>query len=280
MIYDQAEKLRDSVKSARIVTTVSGKGGVGKSLITLNLAVTLAKAGKKVLVFDMDIGFANLNILGGIESKHTLKEFFTGSKLRDIVESTKYGFWLLSGGNSTGDFYAFQLGERERLFSEFYEFGGEMDFIIFDTGAGYSRMLEGIYEASNDFILVITPEPTAVVDGYTFMKLLAVKKVNSRFFLVVNMVNDLAEGRALIERFELSTTRFTDLNFEKGFSIIADQQVRKAVRDQTPFTLSYRSIQPSLAIMGLSSVIAGEDLSDDKNRSFVDRIKNIFGLRR
>ncbi|MGC8637407.1 MAG: AAA family ATPase [Athalassotoga sp.] len=277
---DQASELRDQVHLARIITTVSGKGGVGKSLTTLNLAVALSNMGKRVLVFDMDVGFANLNILGDIESRKTLKDFFGGLKLKDIIEKTKYGFWLLNGGNSANDFYAFQFGERERLFSEFYEFVSDVDYILFDTGAGYSKMLDDIYTASDDFILVITPEPTAIMDGYTFVKLLSMKKPDGRFFLVVNMVNDLSEGRNIIERFEDVARRFSSLRFEKGFSILNDPQVRRSVREQIPFIISYKSIQPSLAILGLSSFINGNTNHVQDKRTFVDRIKSIFGLRR
>lgn len=277
---DQASDLRDQVHLARIITTVSGKGGVGKSLITLNLAVALSNVGKRVLVFDMDVGFANLNILGGIESRKTLKDFFSGMRLKDIVEKTKYGFWLLNGGNSANDFYAFQFGERERLFSEFYEFINDVDYILFDTGAGYSKLLDNVYLASDDFILVITPEPTAIMDGYTFVKLLSMKKPDGRFFLVVNMVNDLSEGRNIIERFEDVAERFSSLKFEKGFSILNDSQVRKSVREQIPFTLAYKNIQPSFAILGLSSVINGNEIDAQNHKSFIERIRNIFGLRR
>lgn len=276
---DQASELREQIKAARIITIVSGKGGVGKSLVTLNLAITLTNMGKNVLVFDMDVGFANLNILGGIESNKTLKDFFSGMKLRDVIDKTKYGFWLLNGGNSANDFYAFQFGERERLFSEFYEFVGDVDYILFDTGAGYSKMMDDVYQASSDFVIVITPEPTAVMDGYTFVKLLSMKKPDGKFFLVVNMVNDLSEGRNLIERFEDVSARFSSLKFEKGFSIMNDQQVRKSVREQKPFTISYKTIQPSFAIMGLSSAISGVEISNDR-KSFVDKVKGLFGLRR
>ncbi len=281
MIRDQATGLREKVKTSRIVTIASGKGGVGKSLVTLNLAVTLSGMGKKVLVFDMDVGFANLDVLGGINVHRTLKDFFMGEKLENIIEKNQYGFWLLSGGNSANDIYAFQMGERERLFSEFYKFGNEMDYILIDMGAGYSELLDGAYTSSDDFILVITPEPTAIMDGYTFLKILSIKDIKSRLFLVVNMANDLSEGRVLVEKFQEITSKFTSLKFEKGYSILQDMKVRKSVREQNPFINSYKAIQPSFAIKGIASSITREEISaKNESSSFFNKLKGFFRMGR
>ncbi len=282
MINDQATMLRNELKTARFVTVASGKGGVGKSLVTMNVAVSLSKMNKKVLVIDMDVGFANLEVLGGLHLKHTLKDFFSGVDLGEIIEKTKYGFWLLSSGNDVNDIYAFQMGERERLFSEFQKLGSEMDYILIDMGAGYSELMDNIYTITDDFILVITPEPTSIMDGYTFLKILSIKELKSRMLLVVNMVNDLSEGRILIKKFGEVITKFTSLQFEKSYSILNDPRVRRSVRDQKPFVISHEKIQPTFGIIGISSAIAGRDYKNNapKKMSFANKIKRFFRLER
>ncbi len=282
MIPDQAATLRNKLKTARFITIASGKGGVGKSLVTMNLAISLSKMNKKVLVIDMDVGFANLEVLGGIHLEHTLKDFFSGISLNEIVEKTKYDFWLLSSGNDVNDIYAFQMGEKERLFSEFQRFGSEMDYILIDMGAGYSSLMDNIYTITDDFILVITPEPTAIMDGYTFLKILSIKGLKSRLFLIVNMVNDLSEGRLLIKKFGEVTSKFTSLRFEKSYSILNDPRVKRSVREQKPFVISYEKIQPTFGIMGISSAIAGKDGKNNipERMSFASKIRRFFRLGR
>ena len=278
MIEDQAVALRNSVDTAKFVVFASGKGGVGKSLVTLNTAVSLAKRGKKVLVIDMDVGFANLDVLGGINVKHTLKDFFNeGLSVKDIVEETAYGFSLLSSGNDVEDIYAFEMGEMERFFSEFQMLGSEMDYVLIDMGAGYSEKMDNAYMASDDFILVLTPEPTAIMDAYTFLKILSLKGLKSKLYLMVNMANSLNEGRMLGKRFQEITSKFTTLKFEKSYSMLNDIRVKKSVREQKPFVLSYKHIQPTFGVMGLVSAIM-ENQHEMVNRkgSFVEKIKKFF----
>ncbi len=278
MIEDQAVALRNSVDTAKFVVFASGKGGVGKSLVTLNTAVSLAKRGKKVLVIDMDVGFANLDVLGGINVKHTLKDFFNeGLSVKDIVEETAYGFSLLSSGNDVEDIYAFEMGEMERFFSEFQMLGSEMDYVLIDMGAGYSEKMDNAYMASDDFVLVLTPEPTAIMDAYTFLKILSLKGLKSKLYLMVNMANSLNEGRMLGKRFQEITSKFTTLKFEKSYSMLNDIRVKKSVREQKPFVLSYKHIQPTFGVMGLVSAIM-ENQHEMVNRkgSFVEKIKKFF----
>ncbi len=278
MIRDQAATLRGKVETARFVVVASGKGGVGKSLVTLNMAISLAKSGKKVLVIDMDVGFANLDVLAGINVKHSLKDFFNGFALEDVLEKTKYGFWLLSGGNDASDIYAFQTGERERFFSEFQSLGSGLDYILIDMGAGYSEKMDSAYSVADDFILVLTPEPTAVMDGYTFLKILSIKGFTSRLFLMINMANDLSEGRLLGKRFQEITSKFTSLQFEKSYSMLNDPKVKRSVREQKPFVLSYKHIQPTFGIMGMTSAIMGKEMEKkgSQRMAFADKIKKFF----
>jgi flagellar biosynthesis protein FlhG len=279
MIEDQAVALRNSVDTAKFVVFASGKGGVGKSLVTLNTAVSLANKGKKVLVIDMDIGFANLDVLAGINVKHTLKDFFNdGLSVNEIIEKTDYGFYLLSSGNGVEDIYAFEMGERQRFFSEIQTIGSDMDYVLVDMGGGYSEKMDNAYMASDDFVLILTPEPTAIMDGYTFLKILSLKGLKSKLYLMVNMANTLSEGRLLGKRFQEITSNFTTLKFEKSYSMLNDLRVKKSVREQKPFVLSYKHIQPTFGIMGLVSAI----MENQERRpaggkiGFAEKIKKFF----
>ena len=186
----QAEGLK---KKPKIINVVSGKGGVGKSVIAVNLSIALKNMKKNVLLFDADVGFGSAEILLGITSKKTLKDYFQKEeKLEEIVVKTQHNIDLLSSGIDVEDLVYFNVGDRERLFKDFTRLLNVYDYIVLDFPPGYNEGLESFYESSDYLIVVTTPEPTSLINCYTFLKIMVIKGVEpEEIHLVFNMVKDM-----------------------------------------------------------------------------------------
>lgn len=254
---DQAQSLREymhriNVQSqdkpaARVITITSGKGGVGKSNFTLNFALALKEAGKKVIILDLDLSTANINILMGINSRYSLSEVLNQKKsIWDILEKGIEGIEYIAGGLEIQDLL--QLDDQMLIYfwNQIQELQNYADFILLDTGAGISKELVDFILASDETILVTTPEPTAIADSYAVMKtVLQYTKNVPKFRLVVNRAHSYREAVETSRALKKVSNNFLKMNlYTLGF-VMEDIQVSKSVRSQTPFYLSYPNCEAS-----------------------------------
>ncbi len=273
---DQAEGLK---KDAKLISIVSGKGGVGKSLVAVNLSIAVAKTGKKVLLFDADIGFGNAEVLLGITTKKTLKDYFQKSaSLDEIIITTEYGVDLLSSGLDVEDLVYFNIGDRERLFKDFTRVINKYDYIIMDFPPGYNENLENFYSASDYLVVVTTPEPTSLINCYTFLKMTMIKGIEpDEIHLLLNMVKDMREGRRILERFLGVIERFIGISITATHVMKEDVNVKKSVEQQEPFIVKKQSIQPSLVMFRVANFITQTKPKVQKS-SFIERLKKFLGI--
>ncbi|MUT66372.1 MinD/ParA family protein [Paenibacillus sp. NEAU-GSW1] len=255
---DQAEALRNLVKQknsmernrmTRIVTVTSGKGGVGKSNFSLNFALALRRLGKKVLVFDADIGMANIDVLMGISSSSHLYHLFKQDKtIWDIVQEGPSGLQFIAGGSGFKDLL--ELSESEmRWFSEqIGKLDGMYDVILFDTGAGLSKETVLFIEAARETIIVTTPEPTSITDAYALIKMVKAKGVDPSFRLIVNRASDRKEGKQTADKISMAAERFLNTQLPTLGIIPDDPSVSKAVKRQVPFTIAFPGSEAARAI--------------------------------
>ncbi len=248
------------LKEPKVINVVSGKGGVGKSVLAVNLSVVLADRGKKVLLFDADIGFGSVEILLGTTSKRTLKDYFRKEiPLDEIVMKTDYGIDVLSSGLDVEDLVYFNIGDKAQLYRDFIRIMGKYDYIVLDFPPGYNENLESFYEASDFLIVVTTPEPTSLINTYTFIKVMTVKGVEPReIHLVMNMVKDLKEGRKVLDKLIGVIERFVGISVTTTHIIRQDSIVKKSVSQQKPFVVFKKTAQPSLAVYRISNMILRE----------------------
>ncbi len=273
---DQAEGLK---KDAKLISIVSGKGGVGKSLVAVNLSIAVAKTGKKVLLFDADIGFGNAEVLLGITTKKTLKDYFQKSaSLDEIIITTEYGVDLLSSGLDVEDLVYFNIGDRERLFKDFTRVINKYDYIIMDFPPGYNENLENFYSASDYLVVVTTPEPTSLINCYTFLKITMIKGIEpDEIHLLLNMVKDMKEGRKILERFLGVIERFIGISITATHVMKEDVNVKKSVEQQEPFIVKKQSMQPSLVMFRVANFITQTKPKVQKS-SFIERLKKFLGI--
>lgn len=244
-MFDQAQVLRimarkQKSKQTKIITVTSGKGGVGKSSLVLNLAISLKRKGRKVLVIDTDFGFSNIDVMLGVKTKYDLMSVINHNKdIRDIIEVGHEGVQFISGGS--GVYELTKLSEQEviNVVNSIKGLENIADTIIFDTGAGVSDNILRLITASDETILVTTPEPTAIVDAYALIKIISEEGISPNLSLVVNQADNPKDAQMASEGLTKIVKKNFDIDINKLGFISRDICMHKAVTRQIPVLVSY-----------------------------------------
>ncbi|CEG24320.1 Flagellum site-determining protein YlxH [Planococcus massiliensis] len=261
-MIDQAKLLREKVtqkkakkdkRPTRVIAVTSGKGGVGKSNFALNFALSLVQQNKKVLIFDVDLGFANIDVLLGRSPQESIATMIEKDlSIWDIIEEGPNGLQFISGGTGFDEMFRLDEAKMTKFFDELSQIQGHVDYIILDTGAGLSYENLRFILAADDVILVTTPEPTSITDAYSVVKMVHAKDENVHIKLVINQCTSDKEGTQTAENFKKVTEQFLNKQIGTLGYIPSDAQVPSAVKKQVPFTLAYPNGQASKAMQTLS----------------------------
>lgn len=254
MLTDQAQELRDLVdqsgnRRARIVAITSGKGGVGKSNIAVNLAIRLTKMGRKVVLLDADLGTANADVLCNISPGGDLAHVVAGRRtLTEAMVEAPGGFRLIPGASGLARMAAMGEYERSRLVQQLSELEEDYDLILVDTGAGVSPNVLSFALGADQLLVVTTPEPTSVADAYAVIKIVARQRADADVRILVNMVVDADEGRSVFKRIDAVCRRFLGLSTRYAGHVSTDPRVPMAVRRRRPFILESPNCDASTCI--------------------------------
>jgi flagellar biosynthesis protein FlhG len=263
-MIDQAQELRQMVnnvlssqdpnrKQTKVLTVTSGKGGVGKSNFTLNFALILQSYGYKVLIFDADIGFANIDVLMGITPQYNLHHMLKREKtIWEIINTGHNNLQFIGGGSGFQDLIRLSESEVDFFVQQINQLNGHVDFIIFDTGAGLSKETLRFIVAANETIVLTTPEPTSVMDAYSIIKMVRGMNYKVKFNLVVNRVADSQEGKQTAEKISLVAKRFLNMELPILGYVQDDYNVSRAVKKQVPFSIEFPN---SIATKGISEIV-------------------------
>lgn len=262
---DQAETLREIMKSksvspssgnkTRIITIASGKGGVGKTNISTNLAIAYAQIGKKVILMDADLGLANVNVVLGIIPKYNLYHLIRKQKtMSDIIMDTNYGIKIVAGASGFAKIANLTEEERRDFVNELSALSAA-DVIIIDTSAGVSHNVLSFVAAADEVLIVTTPEPTAITDAYGIIKIIAteIDNLNLGLKLVVNRVKSVVEGRKVAERVINIAGQFLNLKVDYLGYVYEDPAVQNAVLRQKPFLIMDPKGKASICLRHLVS---------------------------
>ncbi len=286
MRTDQAHLLRQLVgkapprQRAKIITIVSGKGGVGKTNLAVNLGIALSRSGKTTTIVDADLGLANVDVVLGQYFDHDLEHVIKGEKrLEEIIGLGPYGLQIIPAASGVQEMANMNPEERERLITELATLEYNTDFLIFDTGAGISRNVLAFANLADEVIVVVTPEPTSITDAYALVKLLVSTRAARSIALIVNRSLGLEDGRATGERFMTLAERFLRHKVQFLGVISDDVIVSQAVRKQRPFVLSHPDSTPSRQVDAIARSLVGETLAPVAERGLLLGLKRLFGGR-
>jgi flagellar biosynthesis protein FlhG len=254
-MFDQASGLRRMKKQiVKVIAVTGGKGGVGKTNVTLNLAMCLAQLGKKVLVLDADLGLANCDVMLGLRVERNLSHVLSGeAELDDILIEGPFGIKIAPATSGTQSMTELTAAEHAGLIRAFSELKTQFDILLVDTAAGISDMVLSFSRASQDVLVVVCDEPSSITDAYALMKILSREHGVQRFKIVANMVRSLREGQELYAKLTRVTDRFLDVTLELVATIPFDENVRKAARKQKAFVDAFPKTPASLAVKTLAA---------------------------
>lgn len=282
---DQAEALRQLVhsrtayKATRIVTVTSGKGGVGKSNFSLNFAMALQKRGYSVLLFDADMGMANIDVLLGMPAQYNLYHLLKREKtIWEIIQTGPGGLKFIAGGSGFKELIRLSEEELEFFAEQIGLLNGHVDFLLFDTGAGLSKETLRFITAAEETIVVTTPEPTSITDAYALIKMVKNLGRDVAFRLVVNRVSDEREGKQTADNIRQVAAKYLGLELPVLGYIPDDAHVSKAVKRQTPLASAYPASAAALGIDRIASRFLMEEGRREKHGGigFLQRIKRLW----
>ena len=262
-------------KGVKVVAVTAGKGGVGKSNISVNLAVCLASQGKKVLLLDADLGLANVDIMLGLQSKYNLSHVTQGvCQLKDIILNGPGGIKVVPA--SSGTEYMTQLTSIELagIINAFNELRDELDYMIIDTAAGISDTVLSFARSSQELMVVVCDEPTSLTDSYALIKIMSKRYQWQRFHIVANMVRKSQDGRDLFNKLLHVSEQFLDVRLEYLGAIPFDEQMHKAVKKQQPICSLYPNAAASKVIDQISKKMQKWTFSENSTgntRFFIER---------
>lgn len=249
---DQAQNLRNIIKlqrqteehQARVITVTSGKGGVGKSSMAINLAIQFRKRGKSVIIFDADLGLANIEVMFGAIPKYNLSDMiFRGKSIQDIIVKGPMDIGFISGGSGINGLGNLTYDQINYLIYKLKELENMADIVIIDTGAGISDSVIGFVEASSEVLLVTTPEPTSITDAYALLKVLNVRegfdRENTRLYMIANKTADYEDGKNLYNKLNVVVNKFLNINIDFLGIVPTDNNLGKAVMQQKPISIIY-----------------------------------------
>lgn len=256
---DQAEQLRNIIKLnpaprpvARIITVTSGKGGVGKSNTSINLACQFKKMGKRVIILDADFGLANIEIMFGTVPKHNLCDLiYQGKCITDIITWGPMDIGFISGGSGIAGLSNLSRDYLSYIIQNLAQLDAIADIIIIDTGAGISDAVLDFLVASGEILVVATPEPTSITDSYSLLKALnrhpRFLKEDSKIKVIANKVSGDAEGEDMYNKLNTVVNRYLKIPISYLGAIPQDSNLEKAVMQQKPVSIQSPNSKSALA---------------------------------
>ncbi len=291
-INSEADQLSDTAKlfrndssthNAKVITVTSGKGGVGKTNMTINLGIALSRLGMKVVILDVDFGLANIDVLFGVSTQYTLVDLIRGDRnIFEVLTNGPENVKFLSGGSGVEELIRLDNKQLKQFVGNLSILDKLYDIILIDTGAGLSRNVMSFILAADEVVLVTTPEPTAMTDAYALVKMVSRRELDKPIRVLVNKAESRLEADEIMAKLTTVSEKFLSLKLQKLGYILYDDCVVKAVKQQKPFLLGYPKSQASKQINEIAeNLLLGHGMNDlmvDKGaKGFFQRLISHFG---
>ncbi|HHW47819.1 MAG TPA: MinD/ParA family protein [Clostridiaceae bacterium] len=293
-MMDQAEKLRQVInnlklkqnmsqkeiannvgkKAAKVITITSGKGGVGKTNITVNLAICLSELGYRVVILDADFGLANVDVLFGIVPKYTLLDMIENRRnIFEVLSDGPKNIKFISGGSGVEALVKLEKDQLDKFVSNIALLDKISDIILIDTGAGLSDTVMSFIMAADEVLLVTTPEPTSITDAYALIKMVSNRDRSKKIKVLVNKAESASEANDILNKLTLVSEKFLSMKLHSVGFLLHDEMVIKAVKLQQPFFLSYPKCHAARQIKEVC-----KELVDSKGNFLDNEVSGIKGF--
>ncbi|MGD2116912.1 MAG: MinD/ParA family protein [Chromatiales bacterium] len=263
-------------KPVQVIAVSGGKGGVGKTNVSVNLAVALAEIGRQVMLLDADLGLANVDVMLGLHANYDLSHVLKGEKtLEEIVIDGPSGIQLIPGASGIQKMAELSPAEHVGIIRAFSDVGPDVDTLIVDTAAGISDTVISFTRASQEVVVVVCDEPASITDAYAIIKLLNKEYGATRFRILANMVRSVQEGRELYNKMCRVTDRYLDVMLSFMGSVPYDDSVKKAVKSQKPVITAFPRSKAAQAFKNLARKVETWPLPQGANgqmQFFVERL--------
>lgn len=269
------DKLLD--EQTKVITITSGKGGVGKTNIAVNLSIALQKLGKRVLLIDADIGMANVDVMIGSVSKRNMLDLLEdGVELTDVLVEGPHGVRYISGSSGVEKALNFTYDERRILHKKLSVCDEVADIILIDTGAGLGRHVVDFLVSADEVLLVTTPEPTALSDAFAVIKTYNLHTEKKNIRLIVNRIFDEEERNEVVEKLNATSQKLLNFQIECAGYIFEDRNVINSVKKQVPFMIDKPNCTASKCIVELAeNILTGKEMTVTRGwLSFLSEILN------
>jgi flagellar biosynthesis protein FlhG len=247
----------------RVISVTSGKGGVGKSTLSVNLGIAIGRLGKRVLLLDGDLGLANVNVLMGIIPEHNIYEVMKGKKkIRDIIISTSFGIDIIAGANGISQLANLSDTARETFLEQLGGLTG-YDVLLIDTGAGVGANVLGLVMPADEIVVVTTPEPTAITDAYGMIKSIVANGQEKIIKLIVNRVPSAIEAKRVSDRLASISAQFLKTEIDCIGFVFEENLVQKSIRSQRPHVVQYPGSKSSACMNHIAARLMNTNVKDE-----------------
>ncbi len=263
--------------AATVIAIASGKGGVGKTNIAVNLALCLARRGRRVVLVDADLGTANVDVVMNVRSPYDLSHVVRGERtLDEIAVPIERGLRLIVGASGVAGVADLSPLQRQELVGELARLETEADVILLDCGAGISQNVLAFAHSADELLIVTTPEPTALTDAYALVKVLSRAPRVPPMGLIVSQTQSLREGRVVAERIASVAARFLGISLECAGQVLRDEHVSRAVRQRVPFVIRFPTCPASSCLAALASRVDQAAAERPARSGFFRRVFRFF----
>ncbi|MFO1388149.1 MinD/ParA family protein [Cellvibrio sp.] len=244
------------MRPVQVIAVSGGKGGVGKSNISVNLSIALAEMRRRVVLFDADLGLANVDVLLGLKATHTLADVLAGThSLMDVLVTGPAGIKIVPASSGVQRMAELSAAEHAGLINAFNELSDQVDVLIIDTAAGISDTVVSFVRAANEVVVVVCDEPSSITDAYALIKLLNKEYDMQRFRVIANMTRNPQEGTSMFNKLNTVCERFLDVTLQFVGQVPFDEEVRNAVRKQKALLEFAPNSKAAIAIRGLAQTV-------------------------
>jgi len=246
-------KRMSMIHPVQVIAVTGGKGGVGKTSVSVNLATAMSAAGKRVLLLDGDLGLANVDVLLGLSPRHTLAQVMDGTcSLEDVIVTSQQGFQVVPSASGVANMANLSAAEHLNIVQAFSSLTSKLDVLIVDTAAGIAHSVLQFSQAAQHVLVVVCDEPASITDAYALIKVLSRHHGVREFHVLANMSHRSGEGSQLFGKLQRVTSRFLDVALHYDGEIPDDPYVKRAIREQRPVTDAFPGAPAALAFKKLA----------------------------